>query len=64
MVTGRESAHGQLAALLPGRRDLHARLGDALLRALGNSWPALAQRSLPVAVRDRALQLSAEHRWP
>lgn len=63
-IPWRETAHGQLAALLSGQPDLHVRLNDALLRALHRRWPLLARRSLPVTVGDRALQLSAEHRWP
>ncbi|MGH2833879.1 MAG: lipoyl protein ligase domain-containing protein [Solirubrobacteraceae bacterium] len=63
-IPWRETAHGELAALLPGQPDLHARLSDALVRALHRQWPALERRTLPVTVGDRALRLSANHRWP
>jgi octanoyl-[GcvH]:protein N-octanoyltransferase len=58
----REEAQGELAALLPGRPDRHAALADALVVALGRTWPAIARKPLPDAVRDRALELVAEHR--
>jgi octanoyl-[GcvH]:protein N-octanoyltransferase len=58
----REQAQGELAALLPGRPDLHAALAGALVAALGGTWPAIARRPLPDAVRGRAVELVAEHR--
>lgn len=63
-IPWREDAQGQLARVVPGERDLHARLSDAIVRALRREWPALEERPLPVAVHDRALRISAEHRWP
>jgi lipoate-protein ligase A len=63
-IPWREDAQGELARVLPGEPDLHARLSDAIVRALRREWPALEERALPVVVHDRALRLSADHRWP
>lgn len=63
-IPWKQTALGELAALLPGQLDLHRRLSDALVRTLRPQWPTLEQRTLPVAVRERALRLSVEHRWP
>lgn len=58
----REQAQGELAALLPGRPDLHAALADALVSLLGRTWPAIERRPLPRAANERALELAPEHR--
>jgi hypothetical protein len=63
-IPWREDAQGELATVLPGDPDLHARLSDAIVRALRREWPALEECALPVVVHDRALRLSADHRWP
>jgi hypothetical protein len=53
------------ARVLPGEPDLHARLRDALVRALCREWSALEERALlPVAMHDPALRISADHPWP
>jgi octanoyl-[GcvH]:protein N-octanoyltransferase len=58
-----EQAQGELAELLPGQADLHARLGWALTDALAARWPTLQPAPLPDADRDRAVELAEEHRW-
>jgi hypothetical protein len=49
-IPWREHAQGELARVLPGEPDLHARLSDAIVRALRREWPALEERALPVVV--------------
>jgi octanoyl-[GcvH]:protein N-octanoyltransferase len=63
-IPWRSDAQGELAALLGAGRDAHAELRDALVLALRRQWPALDERLLPTAVRGRAAELAAEHRWP
>lgn len=62
-IPWRQDAQGELAKALPGEPDLHGKLSDALLRALKAEWPALQQRPLPSATRERAFVLGDEHRW-
>jgi hypothetical protein len=59
-----DSAQGELAELLPGRADPHAALSDALAQALAQRFDEVRSAPLPPDVRDAALGLAAEHRFP
>ena len=58
-----DGAQGELADLVPDASELHARLSDGLVAALGRRLPAVAPAPLPGSVRERAALLAGEHRW-
>jgi octanoyl-[GcvH]:protein N-octanoyltransferase len=63
-IPWRDEAQGELLSLVSRPPDLHDRVSDALVRAVGGEWSGLEERSLPDAVGARALELRLSHRWP
>lgn len=58
-----DGAQGDLAGLVPEASDLHARLGEALVTALGRRFGGVQRATLPRSVREGAAALAEEHRW-
>jgi octanoyl-[GcvH]:protein N-octanoyltransferase len=58
-----DGAQGELVGLVADSSELHSRLGDALVAALGRRFEALQRTALPRSVRERAALVVGDHRW-